>query len=204
MPTPDGSLHLRILRVTCRQGRLVIRSGLPTGVAVLAVAALPALLLGVVLANGRWASDAVPTILFGAVLIPLLWAIGGPWCLTLGRQVGRATLWRGPWRTSRPLSEVVAVRVVSMRQAQIARVRREQTLMPYAPHPDLGCGVALVEASGRWQQVTRAQDRAYGPSTPRLDEAEQVARRVADYLDVPLLPRYETPPGGVVPPPLEG
>jgi hypothetical protein len=199
---PSGILHLRVLRVTWRRGRLVVRSGLPTIVAVLAIAAIPGAALAIGLTGGWGSHPAAPLAL--CVVTPLfLWTMGGPWTLTLDRRAGWATLWRGPWRTRRSLEGLVGVRVSSLHQAQIERVRRRRQVMPYAPLPDLACGVALVDPAGKWWCVTRSQDRAYGAPTPSPAEADQVARRVADYLEIPFLPPYQTPPGGQVPPLLE-
>lgn len=127
--------------------------------------------------------------------------VGGPWTLTLDRREGSASLRQGPWRRCRRLSGFVGVRFISARQAQIESVRRRRSVMPYALFSnDNGCSVALVDTSGRSWLVTRSQDKGW---KPRREDAEQAARLVANYLGIPLLPLYETPPSGTVPLPLE-
>ena len=95
----------------------------------------------------------------------------------------------------------MGVRLFSLGQREIERIRRRQTMMPYAPVGDIGSGVALVDTEGRWWRVTRPDDR-YG-RRPRREDAERAARLVANYLGIPFIPPYETPRGGAVPPPLE-
>jgi hypothetical protein len=61
-------------------------------------------------------------------------------------------------------------------------------------------GVALVDTAGRWWRGTRPQGLL--GKTPLCEDTEQAARMVANYLGIPFLPPYETPPGGVILPPL--
>src|SRR5262249_875253 len=55
------------------------------------------------------------------------WLGVGRWTLTLDRQKGTARL-RRPWRTRRALAAIVGVRLFSLRQAQIERVRRRRNI----------------------------------------------------------------------------
>ena len=150
---------------------------------------------------GRWEPGAPRALLFFTVVAAAAWLFVGSWTLTLDRREGLARLYRGPRRTRRPLGAFVAVRFCSLLQAQIERVRRRRTVMPYAPVGEISCCVALVDTAGRRWRVTRADDR-YG-TRPSRESAEQAARLVASYLGIPFVPPYETPPGGAVPPPLE-
>jgi hypothetical protein len=166
------------------------------------VAGLPSMvLLTTLLRSRRWEAEAAPALFMSVVFAAGAWLAGGTWTLTVDRQKGTARLRRGPWRTRHPLAAIVGVRLFSMRQAQIERVRRRRTVMPYAPVTDIAYGVALVDTAGRWWRVTRPQDRL--GKTPLREDAEQAARLVANYLGIPFLPPYETPPGGAIPPLLE-
>jgi hypothetical protein len=186
------------LRVECRGGRLVVRSGPPRVLLAIFIAGLPSMLL---LWSGRWEPEAAPALFMAVAFAAAAWLVVGSWTLTLDRRKGLARLRRGPSLTRLPLAMLVGVRFYSLRQAQIERVRRSRAVMTYGPVSDRGGGVALVDTAGRWWRVTRAEDR-YG-HRPRRDDAEQAARLVASYLGIPFLPPYETPPGGAVPPPLE-
>jgi hypothetical protein len=188
------------IRVEQRGAQLVVRSGPPLLVAVV-VAGLPLLMFLRVQWARRWETASAVVLLWCLFIAAAAWLVAGPWSLTLDRDRGLAKLRRGPWRARRPLAAFVGVRFFSMRQREIERIRRRQTVMPYAPVADLGCGVALVDAEGRWWRVTRADDR--NGRRPRREDAEKAARLVASYLGLPFLPPYETPPGGAVPPPLE-
>lgn len=209
MPDPGGTpppagLRARALRVEHRPGRLVVWSGLRGLVVLLCVLPVPAAMLFLAIERGPRDVESLPPLLLGLAWLAGAWTLGGSWTLTLDRGTGWATLRRGPWRTRRRLDGFVGVRAGSMLQAQIERVRRRQVVMPYAPFPDLGAGVVLVDRGGRWWRVTRSQDKAYARPAPRFEDAVAAARLVADHLDLPLLPPYETPPGGAVPPPLDG
>jgi len=193
------------LRVEHRGEQLVVRSGLPRLLMAVLIAGYPAAFLLLKLWRpGRWEVETTPMLFMSVAFVAFAafgWLVGGPWTLTLDRREGLASLRQGPWRRRRPLSGFVGVRFFSARQAQIESVRRRRSVMPYAlSSDDNGCSVALVDTSGRSWPVTRSQDKGW---KPRREDAEQAARLVANYLGIPLLPRYETPPSGTVPPPLE-
>jgi hypothetical protein len=185
-----------------RPGQLVVWSGLPAWPVLLVTAPIPSFMLFMAFDRGRWDADSLASLLFALVWTIGAWTLGGAWTLKLDRGAGKAALRRGPWTTRRQLGTFVGVRVCSMRQAQIERVRRTQVVMPYAPYADIGPGVVLVDKAGLWWRVTRSQDRAYARPTPQWGDAVRAARLVANYLGLPFLPPYETPPGGLVPPPL--
>jgi hypothetical protein len=194
----SGGEEPLVIRVERRGDRLLVTSGLP----VLRVAIMSLALL-VVAALGPWDRQSwwAPVSVIGAAA--LFWSFSSPWRLSVDRRAGRATLRKGFWYQRRPLGALTGVRVWSPLQAHIERVRREQTVMPYAPPLEVYFVITLLDGAGRRWKVTRTRDDRTACGQPERAEADRAARQLSTYLGIQLLHPYETPPGGAVPPPLE-
>lgn len=150
----------------------------------------------------RPSADQAAVLAFLAAIGLLLWSLLGTRVLVLDRAANQVTFGRPLWRRRRALSDLVGLRLWSKTQAKIERVRRERLVMPYVLEVERGRNLALVFSDG----TTWTGTRIFLSDVELLDaanaEVAAAAERISTFIGVPVLPPYEVPPGGAVPPPI--